>query len=74
MARRWSSVLSYVARNLWHYVILKIENHTSTYHLILLPVPIPCLLYYPYDKYGVDRPLSGGTQFPFGCNYTHPPD
>jgi len=35
MARRWSSVLSYAARNLWHYVILKIENHTSTYHLIL---------------------------------------
>ena len=53
MARRWSSVLSYAAQKYttlvtWHVnVILKIEyneNHT-TYNLILLPVPIPCLLY-----------------------------
>ena len=76
MARRWSSVLSYVACNFWHMMsssnlrqpCKNIETNIVTRSHSLFA------LQYPYEKYGADRPLSGGTQFPFGRNYAHPPD
>lgn len=50
MARRWSSVLSYVARNLackchpQNRITKTIQVHTFL-QSNMLPVPIPCLLY-----------------------------
>ena len=76
MYSRWSSVLSYVAQK--YTTLLK-----STYNNSKMSLGFICnvtrshslfVLQYPYEKYGVDRLLSGGTQFPFGRDYAHPPD
>ena len=76
MARRWSSVLSYAARNLWHVsVILNVETKTIHKYIqsnIVTRSHFLFALQYPYEKYGVGRPLSGGTQFPFGRDYAQP--